>query len=113
MDNLFKQDFKEDSTKESMDLVSKLRQKFKKPQPEDNIRANENDSQVIELDTSPDNTMDTCNDVSHVDKMSEPMQDDQIRTDDAVDDADRDDNKEEKKLNHTISVPSDERWVSE
>lgn len=112
VDNLFKQDFKEDSTKESMDLVSKLRQKFKKSQPED-IRVNENDPQIIELDTSPDNTMDTCNEISHVDKMSEPVPDDQMRTDDLVDDADRDDNKEEKKLNHSISVPSDERWVSE
>lgn len=111
VDNLFKQDFKEDSTKESMDLVSKLRQKFKKSQPED-IRVNENNSQIIELDTSPDNTMDTCNEVAQVDKMSEPVQDDQMRTDDGIDDADRDDNKEEKKLNHSISVPSDERWVS-
>ncbi|KAG4067456.1 hypothetical protein HA402_009693 [Bradysia odoriphaga] len=110
VDNLFQQDFKEDSTKESMDLVSKLRQKFKKQQP-DEVRVNENDPQVIELDTSPDNTMDTCNEISHVGKMSEPMQGDQIRTDDGVDDADRDDNKEENKLNHTISVPSDERWV--
>lgn len=111
VDNLFKQDFKEDSTKESMDLVSKLRQKFKKPQLED-IRVNENDPQIIEIDTSPDNTMDTCNEITHVDKMTEPVQEDQMRTEEGVDDADRDDNKEEKKLNHSISVPSDERWVS-
>lgn len=113
VDNLFKQDFKEDSTKESMDLVSKLRQKFKKPQLED-VRVNDSDPQIIELDTSPDNTMDTCNEISHADKMGEPMvQDDQIKTDDGVDNADRNDSKEEeKKLNHTISVPSDERWVS-